>query len=106
MEEHEIPFGCMTFEAKDPDDIDLIETEGDRAMSLKVGKMSYDFSHIKPGVKFSGVSLRFSEPEKTPEGKTRGIIFYTNYAESLDRLITALTEARNQAFGFNIKNQN
>jgi hypothetical protein len=106
MEEYEIPFACMTFEAKNPNDIHLEDTGDDLGMTLKVGKMSFDFSHIKPDVKFKGVCLRFSEPDKTPEGKARGIIFYSNNAESMDRLITALMEARNQVFGFNVNNQN
>jgi hypothetical protein len=106
MEKYEIPFACLTFEAEDPSDLHLEETDDNQAVTLKVGKMSFDYSKIKPDVKFNGVCLRFSEPDKTPEGKTRGIIFYTNYVESLDRLITALMEARNQMFGLNVKNQN
>lgn len=106
MEKHEIPLVCFAFEGDDPSDIGLFETDNDRVLTLKIGKMSYDYSHIKPGIKMNGVCLRFTELEKTPEGKARGMCFYTNHLESLNHLINDLTEARNQIFGFNTNDQN
>lgn len=96
MEKYEIPLTCLEFTAEDPGDIHLLETENDRVMILKVGKMSFDYSHIKPDVKFNGVCLRFTELEPTPEGKTQGICFYTDQTEALNRLISGLIMARAQ----------
>jgi hypothetical protein len=106
MSDPEIPFSTFTFETIDPDDIHILEQDNHNTMTLRVAKMSFDYSSIKPGVKFTGLCLRFSEHGRTPEGKVRGICFYVNYPPALDHLINELLEARNQLFGVNINDQN
>ena len=101
VKEIEIPFSHCTFEAEDPESMKLTEMDNIKTMTLGVKKLKIP---LFPETEF--MALRFSDLEKTPDGKSTGIIFFLDHQRALDHLITELMELRNQLYGPPLNNEN
>ncbi len=106
VKEIEIPFSHCTFEAEDPESMKLTEMNDIKSMTLGVKRMTLPLFPRGTFRQWEGLGLRFTELEKTAEGKSRGVLFFVDHPRALDHLITELMELRNQLYGPPLNNEN